>query len=79
MNSPQNNDNFIHAPINTFYVAEDGNWGQGDVILFDRDALTEKQWDLIENLEGETVFDYIHAIYSNDQAEVEQIEADYAD
>lgn len=79
MNSPQNNDNFIHAPINTFYVAEDGNWGQSDVVLFDRDALTEAQWRLFELMNDGDRFDYMVALQQDNLAHVALIEQDYAD
>jgi hypothetical protein len=79
MHSPNNNDNFIHAPVNAFYVAEDGSWGQSDIILFDGDALSEEQWSVFDNLGEDDRYDYMVALHDGDTDTVKALEEEYAD
>lgn len=58
----------------TAYVATDGSYSASeDVLTFDADALTEKQWDLLGELSDADKFYYALAVLDED----EQVLKDY--
>lgn len=53
----------IHEIIsNKGWVAEDGSFGNGNIILFDASRLTDKQWEILADLNDSEKFDYVEAI-----------------
>ena len=46
----------------TNWVDSDGGYGFGDVIVFDSDALTDKQWETLEQLRDNERIEYVEAI-----------------
>ena len=48
------------------YVSEYGNYGKEAVVDFDSDALTEKQWSLLEVLPDNDRFDYVIAVLNGE-------------
>jgi hypothetical protein len=47
------------------WADEDGNYGVGNVIHFQADALTEQQWEVVNTLNGNSRYDYIYAVLNN--------------
>ena len=54
---------------NTAWVDADGSYGQGQIILFDADALTEEQWEKVSELSDNSRLDYISAVLNNEPLE----------
>jgi len=48
------------------YVTADGNYGGDELIVFERDALTEKQWDLLGEFNDSSRIDYVHRILNGE-------------
>lgn len=60
----------------TAYVATDGSYSaQEDVLTFDPDDLTDKQWELLQELSDADKFYYVLAILDED----EEVVKDYED
>ena len=60
------NDN-IRNPIQVFdkvWVSEDGSWGTNAVILFDLNSITDKQMEILDNLNDNDKYDYIVAVFN---------------
>lgn len=57
-----------HMEVKTAaWVAEDGSYGGvQDIILFDSDALTDEQWETLDDLSDNDKFDYVQAIMSGE-------------
>jgi hypothetical protein len=55
-------DYFAH---DSAWIADDGSYGAGLVIHFSPDALTEDQWDVLDNLNDGAKFDYVYAVLNN--------------
>lgn len=47
---------------NTCWVDSEGGYGFGDVILFDSDSLTDKQWETLGELSDSSRIEYVEAI-----------------
>jgi hypothetical protein len=62
------------------FIAADGSYSaQENVMVFDTDALTEKQWQLIDVLPEGMKLEYAMAILDGDDDYVVEIEQDYAE
>lgn len=48
------------------YVSEYGNYGEDEVIIFDRSELTSEQWSLLEQLGDNDKFDYVAAVLNGE-------------
>ncbi len=48
------------------YVTEDGNYGGDIVIVFDRDSLTEEQWDRLGEMSDSSRLPYVQAILNGE-------------
>ncbi len=48
------------------YVSNYGNWGQEEVIVFDSDALTEEQWEMLDELPDYEKMLYVEAVLTGD-------------
>ncbi len=60
------------------YISGDGSWSsQQDTITFDTDALTEKQWEIVESLPDYTKMEYAIAVLDGDDDFVAEIESEY--
>ena len=59
------------------YIAEDGSYGAGNVIVIENDALTEQQWETLEYLPDDCRYWYVNAILSDDIEAVEELESAY--
>lgn len=59
----------------TAWVDADGSYGIGEIILFDQDDITQKQWERLSNMRDNSKFDYIAAImHGEDLSEWEEEE-----
>lgn len=56
-------DYFAH---DSAWIADNGSYGVGMVIHFDANALTEDQWETLDNLSDSDKYDYIHAVLNNE-------------
>ena len=51
---------------NVGYVTYDGHYGaEADLLMFDSNALTQKQWDNLGELDDNSRFEYVEAIFNN--------------
>lgn len=48
------------------YVSEYGNWGQEQVLVFDKDLLTEEQWEVLDVLTDYDKMPYVKAIINGE-------------
>jgi hypothetical protein len=51
---------------NANWIADDGSYGNGEVIVFEDADLTPRQHDVYENLDDEDKFDYVYAIMAGE-------------
>jgi hypothetical protein len=50
---------------NIGYVSYDGNYGaEADLLLFDSDALTLQQWETLGELDDNSRYEYVEAIFA---------------
>lgn len=53
----------IHEIIsNKGWVAEDGSFGNGPIIMFEPSRLTDKQWEILADLNDSEKFEYVEAV-----------------
>jgi hypothetical protein len=59
---------------NVGYVSYDGNYGaEADLLMFDSNALTLQQWETLGELDDNSRYEYVEAIFNNkDLSEWEQ-------
>ena len=59
---------------NVGYVSDDGNDGaEADLLMFDSNALTLQQWETLGELDDNSRYEYVEAIFNNkDLSEWEQ-------
>ena len=59
---------------NVGYVSYDGNYGaEADLLIFDSNALTLQQWETLGELDDNSRYEYVEAIFNNkDLSEWEQ-------
>ncbi len=51
---------------NVGYVTYDGHYGaEADLLMFDSNALTQKQWDTLGELDDNSRYEYVEAIFNN--------------
>ena len=51
---------------NVGYVTYDGHYGaESDLLMFDSNALTQKQWDTLGELNDNSRFEYVEAVLNN--------------
>ncbi len=51
---------------NVGYVSYDGNYGaEADLLMFDSNALTLQQWETLGELNDNSRFEYVEAIFNN--------------
>jgi hypothetical protein len=51
---------------NVGYVTYDGHYGaEADLLMFDSNALTQKQWDTLGELNDNSRYEYVEAIFNN--------------
>lgn len=59
------------------YVSADGSYSAcEDTLTFDTDALTEKQWQIVDQLPDSTKFEYVLAILDGDDDYVAELESE---
>jgi hypothetical protein len=52
---------------NVGYVTYDGHYGaEADLLMFDSNALTQKQWDTLGELGDNSRYEYVEAIFNNE-------------
>jgi hypothetical protein len=56
------------------FVSIDGDYGTNELHTFEYGKLTEKQWDLVAELEGLDRYIYIQAILEGDDRTVHEYE-----
>lgn len=55
----------MHLLNNTGYVSYDGNYGaEADLLIFDSDSLTLQQWEVLGELDDNSRYDYVEAIFA---------------
>ncbi len=60
------------------YVSADGSWSAcEDTITFDTDALTEKQWEIVDGLTDYLKMEYVIAVLDGDDEYVKEIESEF--
>ena len=60
------------------YISSDGSYSAcEDTITFDTDALTEKQWQIVDELPDSMKMEYAIAILDCDDEFVAEIESEY--
>jgi predicted nucleotide-binding protein len=60
------------------YISGDGSFSAcEDTITFDTDALTNKQWDILDSLPDSMKMEYAIAILDGDDDFVNEIESEY--
>jgi hypothetical protein len=59
---------------NIGYVSYDGNYGaEADLLVFDSESLTLQQWETLGELDDNSRYEYVEAIFNNkDLSEWEQ-------
>jgi hypothetical protein len=51
---------------NVGYVSYDGNYGaEADLLIFDSNALTLQQWETLGELDDNSRYEYVEAIFNN--------------
>ena len=51
---------------NVGYVSYDGNYGaEADLLVFDSNALTLQQWETLGELDDNSRYEYVEAIFNN--------------
>jgi hypothetical protein len=51
---------------NVGYVSYDGNYGaEADLLMFDSNALTLQQWETLGELDDNSRYEYVEAIFNN--------------
>jgi len=62
---------------NTAYVTEYGDFAaQGSVLTFDPTLLTDKQWNLVDELPDSMKFEYVLAILDGEEDVIAEIEGE---
>jgi hypothetical protein len=52
---------------NVGYVSYDGNYGaEADLLVFDSDAITLQQWETLGELNDNSRYEYVQAIFAGD-------------
>jgi hypothetical protein len=60
------------------YVSADGSWSAcEDTITFDTDALTDKQWEIVDGLTDYLKMEYVIAVLDGDDEYVKEIESEF--
>ncbi len=60
------------------YVSADGSWSAcEDTITFDADALTDKQWEIVDGLTDYLKMEYVIAVLDGDDEYVKEIESEF--
>ena len=59
------------------WVSADGSYGEGDLMVFHPDSLTEEQWELMTSMRDNDRFDYVKAILEGDLGTVASFEEEY--
>jgi hypothetical protein len=60
------------------YISADGSYSANeDTITFDTDALTEKQWQIVDELPDSMKMEYALAILDGDDDFVAEVESEY--
>jgi hypothetical protein len=51
---------------NVGYVSYDGNYGaEADLLMFDSNALTLQQWETLGELDDNSRYEYVEAVFNN--------------
>jgi hypothetical protein len=51
---------------NVGYVSYDGNYGaESDLLMFDSNALTPQQWETLGEINDNSRYEYVEAIFNN--------------
>ena len=51
---------------NVGYVSYDGNYGaEADLLMFDSSALTLQQWETLGELDDNSRYEYVEAVFNN--------------
>lgn len=52
---------------NVGYVSYDGNYGaEADLLMFDSNALTLQQWETLGELNDNSRYEYVEAVFNNE-------------
>lgn len=61
--------------LNKAYVTADGEYGQ-NVIVFEPDALTDMQWEMLTDMHPSDRAEYVVAIINGDEERVKEMEGE---
>lgn len=61
----------------TSYVTADGTYGEGDLLVFHSDALTNEQWEFMSEMRDNDRFGYTKAVLDGDLDTVAWYHNDY--
>ena len=62
--------------LNTAWVTEDGSYGEGEIIYFEPETLTDAQWERLTDMSDNSRIKYVRAIMDFDDKAVREIEMD---
>lgn len=60
--------------LNTAWVTEDGSYGDGNIIYFEPETLTDMQWERLADMSDKDKLPYVRAIMDSDDKAVREIE-----
>jgi hypothetical protein len=55
---------------NKGWVSADGSWGIGEIAVFDENALTDDQWDKLDEMSDNDKFDYVVAVLNGNDPDL---------
>jgi hypothetical protein len=61
----------------TTYVTADGTYGDGHILLFKGDMLTEEQWSVVDIIRDNDRYDYVKAVLEGDLETVAEFHEEY--
>lgn len=65
------------TPMSDMWITADGEYGEGDLMVFHPESLTEEQYNLMVEMKGNHRFDYVRAILEGDLETVAQFHEEY--
>jgi hypothetical protein len=60
--------------LNTAWVTDDGSYGDGEIIYFEPEMLTDIQWERLTDMSDNSRIKYVRAIMDFDDKAVREIE-----
>lgn len=67
---------YLHMPEPVGWVTDKGEFGTNNMIIFNNDMLTERQWNIVDELHESNRLLYVLAVVTGDRATAYDIEQD---